>query len=403
MKQLILSTVVTLALISCSSSHTEDPHQPRRITAAGETADYLQITQSPGGQFVAWWVEQDPHSGDNYVYFSRSANDSLSFGESRRIPSSREINAGGEHMPKLIIKPDGTWVLIFARRNANSEAHFASSVLYTHSFDGGDTWTTSQLIHTDADPDNSHGFPEAVLLPDGEVAAVWLDGRHHLDHSTLYFAKTDGKNGFGTDKQIGGPACQCCKLDMYVDQTEMLHLVYRGLTGDNIRDIQHIASDDNGESFSPPARVSRDNWQIRACPHNGPSITRTGDELYVTWYSEGGGKGLYYATSENNGLSFSPRTKLTSQAKHPYIASFGHSALAIWDEVYQHDQETYRRIRMHVVSDKKKTQPEYITPLHTDAFMPYLFRTDDGEIIASWTQTSGNENELYYQTFTARQ
>src|SRR5699024_1964263 len=142
--------------------------------------------------------------------------------------------------------------------------------------------------------------------------------RHHTVHSSVYFAKTEGPKGFGPDKQIGGPSCQCCKLDLYVDSSENIHLVYRSLTENNIRDIAHVVSVNNGAEFSKPTVVSDDNWQIGACPHNGPAVTKAGEELYTVWYTQGGESGLFYAKSGDNGSTFSPRKKLTGQANHAY-------------------------------------------------------------------------------------
>lgn len=404
MKRLILLIAALLTLLSCSSHEVQNHLQKSQtITAAGKTADFLQTTHDHNGDIIAWWVEKDQNSGEKFVYFSRSPGANLLFKESHTIPTSRRVHAGGEHMPKLVVKPDGTYVLIFARLNKDSDASFASSVLYTQTFDGGSTWTKPNLIHSDTDPDNSHGFHEAILLPDGEVGAVWLDGRHHLDHSTLYFAKTNGRQGFGKDKIIGGPGCQCCKLDMYVDDSQVLHLVYRGLSENNVRDIQHIFSTDNGNSFSTPSRVSDDNWQIIACPHNGPSVTQANNSLYVTWYTQGGQKGLYYAKSEDNGRNFSPRTRLTEGANHPYIASLGHSVIAIWDGVYQDGEEMYRRVNMNLISDEEQVNSIYLSPLNAEAFMPYLLEMKNGGVIATWTQNSEDGNELHFQKFSKDQ
>src|SRR5699024_7006004 len=152
--------------------------------------------------------------------------------------------------------------------------------------------------------------------------------------------------GFGKDKHIGGPSCQCCKLNLYVDDDQTLHLVYRSLTEDNIRDIAHISSKDNGKSFSLPAVVSDDQWQINACPHNGPAITHVGGILFTMCYIMGCGEGLYYIRSGRQGDHSSSRTCLTEQAKRPYIASLDSQALAVWDEVFQKNEEFYRRVKI---------------------------------------------------------
>lgn len=392
---------------SCSSQTADMPlaEQSKRLEVADSTANFLQMTQDDKGNTLAWWIENDQHSGESIICFSKSRSADLSFDKARCIAASRGVNpAHGEGLPKLVVKPDEIYVLVFGRPNKNSNARFASSVLYTQSFDKGKTWAEPKHIHSDTNPDNSHAFPTAILLPNGEVGAVWLDGRNHLEHSQLYFARTKGREGFGGDKRIGGPGCQCCKLYMYVDDDQILHLVYRSLTKDNIRDIAHITSDDNGKNFSSPALVSRDNWQIMACPHNGPSITQTGDNHVAVWYTIGGEEGLYYAKSSDQGQTFSSRKRLTLRAKHPYIASSGQTAMAVWDEVFKERDKVYRRVKMSRISNEGAVvETQYLSPAGIEASMPYLLEMDNGEVVATWTQSSEEGNELYFRCFTGTQ
>ncbi|MDR8389987.1 glycoside hydrolase [Aliifodinibius sp. S!AR15-10] len=396
MRKLTFIPVLFVLLAGCSNN-SKVGQSTQRISVANKTADYLQLTSRQNENIIAWWVETDQKSGVKYVYFSRSRNSNLNFNSKNIIPASEGVNAGGEHMPKLVIKADGTYVLVFAIRNKDSNAQFASSVLYSQSFDEGKSWSEPALIHTDTDQDNSHGFPDVILLPDGEVGAIWLDGRHHLDHSVIYFSKTDGKLGFGEDKRIGGPTCQCCKLDMYVDSDKILHLVYRGLSQNNIRDIMHLKSTDNGASFSKPTRISKDNWKIMGCPHNGPSITESDGELYIVWYTQGGEEGLYYAASEDDGDSFTARKKLAESAMHPYVGSIGSTTVAVWDERYKTEENVYRRIKLGHISSEGKIFINYITSVSVEANAPYLSKLTNNESIISWTQTTNNGHELYFQ------
>lgn len=406
MKSLIFSIVSLIVLCSCSSQTTDTQlaEQSKQLEIADSTASFLQMTQDDKGNTLAWWVENDQHSEEKIICFSKSRSSDLSFDKARCIEASQGIRARGEALPKLVVKPDGTYVLVFGRPNEQSAKRFASSVLYTQSFDEGETWTEPELIHSDTNPDNSHAFATATLLSNGQVGAVWLDGRNHLEHSQLYFAQTQGREGFGEDKRIGGPGCQCCKLYLYVDDDQILHLVYRSLTRDNIRDIAHITSDDNGTNFSSSALVSRDNWQIMACPHNGPAITQTDGSLFAIWYTMGGEEGLYYAKSGDGGQVFSSRKRLTLRAKHPYIASLGDKAIAVWDEVFKESGKVYRRVKMSRISNEGAVvETQYLSPAGIEASMPYLLEMDNGDVIATWTQSSEEDNELYFQRFTGTQ
>lgn len=182
-----------------------------------------------------------------------------------------------------------------------------------------------------------------------------------------------------------------------VDKTQ-----YRSLTGDNIRDIAYIKSEDFGSSFSNPVNVSDDNWKLMACPHNGPSITQTANGLMTLWYTAGGEEGLYFAKAGIGGeANFSDRIKVSDQAKQPYIASMGNSALAIWNEIYDEDEENYQRINMCRITSDGISDKQFLSPDGVDAAMPTYLKTEDGSVIVTWRQSAENGNELYFTVMPA--
>lgn len=77
--------------------------------------------------------------------------------------------------------------------------------------------------------------------------------------SSLYYASTSGRDGFLREKVIDRQLCQCSRTDLYLDGQERLHVAYRGILNDSIRDMMHMVSLDNGKSFSKPECISADN------------------------------------------------------------------------------------------------------------------------------------------------
>jgi len=392
-----LTLLSVLLFVGCQTKETISDFDAIPVSVAGETADHLQMLETESGNLLIWWLEKNDPDGKNVVKMSEYSASAGTFSQSVVIHETKGVNPGhGEAIPKLVIKPDGTMILVFARPNEDAEYRFASSVLYTQSFDGGETWTKARLIHSDTNPENGHGFPEAVLLPDGEVAAIWLDGRHKLEHSVMYFAKTNDRNGFGEDKPIGGPVCQCCKNDMHVDENGKLHVVYRSLLEGDIRDIMHMTSDDFGITFSRPVRVNKDNWGIDACPHNGPSVAENEQGLHFFWYSLGGGEGLFYTNSRQNG--YGERVPVTKNltAKHPYIQTMDSGIFMIWDELATDRQNnSYRRIKTALLNPENRLKTTYLSPPGVKAVHPYMLKTTDNSLWIAWTQSHENRNTLF--------
>src|SRR5690606_16666982 len=175
-----------------------------------------------------------------------------------------------------------------------------------------------------------------ATLRDGEVGAVWLDGRYGKTYkgSALFFAKTMEQEGFGEDKNIGESTCECCRTDLYVDRENNINIVYRDILNDSIRDIVHQYSTDNGTTFSDPRRISHDNWIINGCPHTGPSLASNSQGLHAVWFTAGGTPGIYMTSTGDRGKTFSVRNRISDKARHPQMAALSDDSLVlVWDEV----------------------------------------------------------------------
>lgn len=351
-----------------------------------------------------WWIQKDVNTGKNVVAFARSEDHGNTFGKPVEIPESMEADGGnGEGPPRMIVKEDGTMLLVFNRPNPAPENRFAGDVLYTQSTDGGQSWTEPKPIHSDGKRASGQGFPVLANLPNGEVAAVWLDGRNNKPWSEVYFAVTSGKNGFGNDRKIGGAACQCCKNAMLVDESGRLHVAYRSLV-DGTRDIMHMVSTDMGETFSEPRKVSKDQWEIEACPHNGPDLATSGDKLQAVWYTNSAEKGMFYAERKPGEGVFANKIKLTSNelAKHIKVAPLVHEqnmVVAVWDEKIKSTNSSgmNARIAYKIIQNGNVVEGDYLTSSNTEACNPSLLSLDNGSALVVWTEKNEGNQFIRYE------
>ena len=107
-------------------------------------------------------------------------------------------------------------------------------------------------------------------------------------------AKTKEKNGFENEKLISQPCCQCCKTDLFIDKNGSIHVLFRGIVQDSIRDMVHMVSHDGGKNFSHPKRIHGDNWVISGCPHTGPAMTENQEGIHFAWFTGGKSKVCFY-------------------------------------------------------------------------------------------------------------
>ena len=121
-----------------------------------------------------------------------------------------------------------------------------------------------------------------------------------------------------------------------------IYAAWRHVYPGDLRDIAFTVSRDGGKSFSAPARVSEDKWQINGCPDDGPAIAvDAGGTVHVVWPTvltagaqpEGA---LFYA-STRDGRQFTPRLRIPTlgspRPQHPQIVVGPTGRIVIaWDE-----------------------------------------------------------------------
>ncbi|WP_347158276.1 sialidase family protein [Pontibacter chitinilyticus] len=389
-----------------------------RLSAAGMKSSCPYLTKDATGNPVLCWVQATDTTGHHLLYFATSHNGGSTFEAPKAIPTSKGVYPHDENLSKIIYKPNGDMLALFAVSNPSDENSYAGLVYYTQSFDGGDSWTAPKQLSENTIRSIDERYFDVTLLPNGEVAAVWLDSRKenadkaqkHMqmnegtsmkgmqmdsEGSSLYYASTNGRNGFAREKVIARHTCQCCRTALYVDGQRRLHVAYRGILQDSIRDMMHQVSDDNGSTFSAPERISPDNWVIDGCPHTGPAMAANQNGMHYAWFTMGGGSGVYYCT-QPEGKSFTARQSVSSvpSAKHPQLMNLENGNLAlVWDEGTQQGN----RVGLQWLDASGNfTGRDYLTPDTSNASFPVI-ATAGKVLLVAYTKRQNGQSEVWYQ------
>lgn len=418
--KLYISALLLIFAYACHSSQergnsVQQALEAVLISAENEQASSPYFTKDNKGNPVLCWTEaQDSSFVLKYATYEKK-NGKLS--EPVTVTPSLGTREHAESMNKIAFKSDGTIVAVYATKPFNKENPYAGFLWYTISTDQGKTWALPQYLHTDTLPNHSRSFFDLTTLPDGEVGAVWLDGRLRQEGkgSALFFAKTEKGKGFGQDKPIGEGTCECCRTVLFVSPTNQIHLAYRDIIDNNIRDIVQQVSSDNGTTFTKAKRISVDNWEINACPHSGPSLAQNKAGLQAVWFTAGGGSGVYLTTSPDNGQTFNRREKISATARHPQMAALSNGKLAIaWEELKQtiakgevlshnHHHEMQDKtsggsnIILQVRDNNAALFTRKITDQAVDATYPVLMPLENDHILLAWTQSVAGKSSVYYK------
>lgn len=391
-----------ILLMACLTACHQPENTARVLSDTGRDASCPFISSTADGKIAVSWIETSPGADTGLIYYALSVDKGRSFPEGVVVPTSTGVLPHAENMPKMVFKPDGEIIAMYGVEQNDARNKYAGRVFYTRSLNNGRTWLPAQPLVTDTGSYDQRYF-DMALLPNGEAAAIWLDNRKHTDEegSTLYFAVTDGQHGFGQERPLAQTVCQCCRTDLYTDATGGIHIAFRDIINDSIRDMVHMVSVDGGASFSVLKRISADNWVLRGCPHTGPAMVKNDHGLHFAWFTMGGGQGVFYCRSLDNGVTYTPKEKVSTapMAKHPQITVSGDGeVILVWDEPVKVGNTFNSRIgfqRRKVTGEILKTGTLTADSLHVT--YPVIRGVDKHTALVAYTERVKERERVCYR------
>jgi hypothetical protein len=250
------------------------------------------------------------------------------------------LDWGPDARPKIAVDRNGGIALAFA---IFRDKAFNGQVLHTRSADGGNSFTELRPITSS---NESQRFEALGLDGDGTVFAAWLDKRNRVpshqrgqkyEGAGLFFASsTDGGASYSQSLMAQDNTCECCRIGLAFAGPGRPVVVFRNIFEGGVRDHAIVTFSDLATA-GEVHRVSRDDWQIAACPHHGPSLSISAAGTYhVAWYTNGKvRKGLFYARSRDGGKTFSepmPIGRPDRNPTRPYVIAGPREAAMVWKE-----------------------------------------------------------------------
>jgi hypothetical protein len=239
------------------------------------------LSTAPDGRVFLSWLE--PGATDGYQLMFSVRDGKGTWAEPRRIASGDNWFITDADFPSMTVLSDGTLAAHWPANAAEDVEAYDVNIALSH--DGGATWSKPIVPHRDK-AKSQHGFVSMSPGTDGQLHVIWLDGRNAppegggemaLMHTTIM---ADGT--LGPEAVLDNRVCECCQTSAAATPEELL-VVYRDRSESEIRDISLVRYS-NG-TWSQPATLNRDNWQIDACPVNGPAISSSGQNVSIAWFT----------------------------------------------------------------------------------------------------------------------
>lgn len=341
------------------------------LAVAGRANAHASLASAGPFAAVVWSASQKDGTTDVYAAVSRDSG--ISFGAPvvvNRTPGDARVN--GEQPPRVTLAPRPSGPprisIIWTSKRGTGTV-----LLTARSDDGGRTYGGSVLVPGTDAPGN-RGWEAIGADASGRVHAVWLDHRRLAapDATRTAAAHHHGEGGSSTVTAAGRPngrpdgvamaqqsdlyfdtlgdsaapraltpgVCYCCKTAIAFGRQDQILLAWRHVYPGNFRDMAFTSSADGGRTFSPPVRVSQDNWMLEGCPDDGPAMASdAAGRIHIVWPAVVVDRGtqvkaLFHAMSVD-GRTFQPRVRIPTQgqANHPQLAVAADGTLRLaWDE-----------------------------------------------------------------------
>lgn len=307
-------------------------------------------------------------------------------------PVAEKIYDEGENRPKIALGPQGQIYITWSHPLA---APYTGYVRFARSLDGGRHFSLPITVNHDLAP-ITHRFDALAVAGNGDVVVAWIDGRvkvaakaagkPYLGKAIYYTWSRDAGATFVPDHKLMDHSCECCRIALAREPEGDIAAFFRGVFGDNIRDHAFaVLHTDDKPDF--PERATFSNWQIAACPRQGPGLAIGPDGiLHGVWYEGSHGPAIWYGQLDPG---HPPRHKLKlgePGASHADVAVDGRTVWVAWNQVSAKGYTLMARVSH---DDGAHFDPARALATSTDAAGSPQLLTHAGRAYAAWNTTAG--------------
>jgi hypothetical protein len=366
--------------------------------ATGSAQPQLSVQ---GDKLLLSWIELG--NADAALMFAERTPTGWS--AARKVSAGRDWFVNWADVPSVVRLADGSLAAHWLQESAASP--YAYDVRLAFSKDEGQSWTQATSPHHDGTP-TEHGFASLFQAPGAGLGLVWLDGRamkaakpdeEPSGSMGLRAAVFDRQGAQVSETVVDDRVCECCPTAAAVTSDGPI-VAFRDRSQDETRDI-YVSRLADGR-WSEPQPVHRDNWQINACPVNGPAISASGRDVAIAWFTLAEDQGrVFVAFSADAGRTFAPPVRVDD------VSALGRvdvellpdgAAVVSWIEVAGRRSEfRIRRVSRSGQRDESMSVAG-ITANRASGF-PRMARRGD-ELVFAWTDTEAVGSRV--RTATAR-
>jgi hypothetical protein len=358
---------------------------------AGTPSGQPQLAVDAGGRIVLSWLEKLGEPSKYALKYALREGDQWS--APRTVVERDNFFVNWADVPSVYPMRAGGLVAHWLQKNG--EGTYAYDVRLSVSDTNAATWGSDRRPYTDTSQ-TEHGFATFFDWPGEGTGVVWLDGREmtggggHDGHAagamTLRVARVKPDGTVADESRIDGRVCECCPTTAVATRRGAL-VAYRDRSETEVRDIAVLRFEDG--IWHGPTYVHTDNWQINACPVNGPALAAVGDRVALAWFTaQGDTPRAMVAFSNDGGKTFGQPVRVDDAqtlGRVDAVMLDDGRAVVSWLEFMPGASE----FRARIVSPDGTREPAFRVTASTadrQAGYPRMVRAGK-ELIFAWTAT----------------
>ncbi len=372
-----------------------------------------EVHSTRGKVYVAYF------EGVLNIRFRRSTDGGISFGTPSLVVeglSSNHYNMMLQRAPKFVVDPSGLIHLTWTE-----DRHMMQGdVWYVRSTDDGSTWTQPVSLSGSGDSMKyAQDFASIASDSSGNLYVSFLDFRDRVrglsDYTQLYLTKSTDKGlTWSEPKRISyytsgdGGTCECCKQEIAASKEGKVYVAYRSNI-DNIRNIYMVRSLDQGSTWKTAERVQDGDWELMACPTQGPNVALDPDgNLHMTWRDarnkDGnpiGNRVFYDVFDDGTETSFPDRevTPINENGSWPAITMVEEASGMWYPEIYYQSSGMNGAIKVRRFNGASFTPAESIVDRNSSSELVSVTVDQSNRVHAVWQESetgSTDKGDIYY-------
>ncbi len=297
---------------------------------------FPQLTTDGAGTWIAVWESKDDLEAtignDRDILVSRSTDHGATWTDPVALNTNATSDSGHDIRPQLTTDRAGIWLAVWhSNDDLDGEIGTDMDVLFSKSNDNGTSWSAPLPLNTDASTDSDSdidGTPQLTTDRQGNWIAVWISNDEPFgpDYDIIFSRSSDNGTNW-TDPQ---PLNTNANSDGVGDVSPQLTTdglgkwvaVWNTNPSDGSdTDILFASSTNNGATWTPPQALN-----TNAAVDDGndwyPQLTTDGVENWIAvWESNenldgaiGTDNDIFYSRSIDNGASWTPPQPLNTNA-----------------------------------------------------------------------------------------